>query len=75
MINIRGGLCLVMKGFFLEENYQFFPFRCLNGIVDLIPIFPSRLHREVFCFVKCSIVIPNHLLNKLLCILRLYCDK
>ena len=39
-----------------------------------IPILQCKLHRELFCFAKCLMVIPN-LLNKLLWILWPYCDK
>ena len=40
-----------------------------------IPIFPCRLHRELFCFVECFMVIPNYILNPFLLILMPYSDK
>ena len=40
-----------------------------------IPIFPGRLHRELLCFVKCFMVIPNDLFNQLWWILWSCCDK
>ena len=39
--------------FFLEENNQVFSFEVYTVLLIWIPIFPCRLHRELFCFVKC----------------------
>ena len=43
---------------FLITNIRFGTMFC-GGKLIWIPIFPCRLHREVFCFWECFMVIPN----------------
>ena len=48
----------------------------IGGYVLWRKIFSEEIyHRELFCFLKCFMVIPNHLLNQLLLIIWPYCDK
>ena len=61
-------------GRFSKRKLLIFLFWCVNTIVDLNSYFPCRLHRKLFCFVKCFMLIPTDLLNQLLWILWPYCD-
>ena len=53
-----------------------FLFWCVNKYYwfELL-FFPCRLHRQLFCFVKCFIVISNELFHQFLWNVWPYCDK
>ena len=60
MTNIRVG---TMFRFVFRRKLSIFLFWRLHSIFDLIIILPCRLHKKLFYFMKCFMVISNHLLN------------